>query len=66
MRAFPDMAIDWPAASRSYQNLPADHYHRHVRVHHVDKDKDDPLLRDVLSQRPDGPSRGRRRRGVTS
>ncbi|KPM46201.1 hypothetical protein AK830_g290 [Neonectria ditissima] len=36
---------------------------RHVRVHHVDKDKDDPLLRDVLSQRPDGPNRGRRRRG---
>ncbi|KAK3375819.1 hypothetical protein B0T24DRAFT_488979, partial [Lasiosphaeria ovina] len=36
---------------------------RHVRVHHVDKDKDDPLLRDVLAQRPDGPSRGRRRRG---
>ncbi|KUI64089.1 Zinc finger protein ZIC 5 [Cytospora mali] len=35
----------------------------HVRVHHVDKDKDDPALRDVLSQRPDGPSRGRRRRG---
>jgi hypothetical protein len=39
---------------------------RHVRVHHVDKDKDDPLLRDVLAQRPDGPSRGRRRRGVPS
>jgi hypothetical protein len=37
---------------------------RHVRVHHVDKDKDDPALRDVLSQRPDGPSRGRRRRGA--
>lgn len=37
--------------------------YRHVRVHHVDKDKDDPALRDVLSQRPDGPSRGRRRRG---
>ncbi|RYO80408.1 hypothetical protein DL766_006573 [Monosporascus sp. MC13-8B] len=34
----------------------------HVRVHHVDKDKDDPLLRDVLAQRPDGPNRGRRRR----
>lgn len=37
--------------------------YRHVRVHHMDKDKDDPALRDVLSQRPDGPSRGRRRRG---
>lgn len=39
---------------------------RHVRVHHVDKDKDDPALRDVLAQRPDGPSRGRRRRGVAA
>jgi hypothetical protein len=37
---------------------------RHVRVHHVDKSKDDPLLRDVLSQRPDGPNRGRRRRAA--
>lgn len=36
--------------------------HRHVRVHHVDKDKDDPLLREVLAQRPEGGSRGRRRR----
>lgn len=36
---------------------------RHVRVHHVDKNKDDPMLREVLSQRPAGPSRGRRRRG---
>src|SRR5690242_1046259 len=35
---------------------------RHVRVHHVDKDKDDPQLRDVLAQRPEGGSRGRRRR----
>src|SRR5688572_4783937 len=35
---------------------------RHVRVHHVDKDKDDPALRAVLSQRPDRPTRGRRRR----
>ncbi|KAH8880749.1 hypothetical protein GQ53DRAFT_833072 [Thozetella sp. PMI_491] len=39
-----------------------DNLQRHVRVHHVDKDKDDPILRDVLSQRPDGPNRGRRRR----
>jgi hypothetical protein len=39
------------------------HSTRHVRVHHVDKDKDDPQLREVLSQRPEGPSRGRRRRG---
>lgn len=35
---------------------------RHVRVHHVDKDKDDAQLRDVLAQRPEGGSRGRRRR----
>lgn len=27
---------------------------RHVRIHHADKDKDDPVLRGVLSQRPDG------------
>ncbi|KAK4106424.1 hypothetical protein N658DRAFT_414860 [Parathielavia hyrcaniae] len=42
-----------------------DNLQRHVRVHHEDKDKDDPQLREVLAQRPDGPSRGRRRRGVT-
>ncbi|AEO69185.1 uncharacterized protein THITE_2119310 [Thermothielavioides terrestris NRRL 8126] len=40
-----------------------DNLQRHVRVHHMDKDKDDPLLREVLAQRPGGPSRGRRRRG---
>ncbi|GAO16462.1 hypothetical protein UVI_02048210 [Ustilaginoidea virens] len=40
-----------------------DNLQRHVRVHHTDKDKDDPMLREVLSQRSDGPSRGRRRRG---
>ncbi|KAJ1335252.1 general transcription factor IIIA [Microdochium nivale] len=40
-----------------------DNLQRHVRVHHVDKDKDDALLREVLAQRPDGPNRGRRRRG---
>ncbi|KGQ02759.1 Transcriptional regulator prz1 [Beauveria bassiana D1-5] len=39
-----------------------DNLQRHVRVHHLEKDKDDPLLREVLSQRPDGPNRGRRRR----
>ncbi|EGO57542.1 hypothetical protein NEUTE1DRAFT_121942 [Neurospora tetrasperma FGSC 2508] len=43
-----------------------DNLQRHVRVHHTDKDKDDPLLREVLAQRPDGPSRGRRRRGGPS
>ncbi|KAK4123492.1 hypothetical protein N657DRAFT_559677, partial [Parathielavia appendiculata] len=40
-----------------------DNLQRHVRVHHEDKDKDDPQLREVLAQRPDGPTRGRRRRG---
>jgi len=35
---------------------------RHVRVHHMDKDKDDPSLREVLAQRPEGGARGRRRR----
>lgn len=43
-----------------------DNLQRHVRVHHVDKDKDDAQLREVLSQRPEGPSRGRRRRGGNS
>lgn len=36
---------------------------RHVRVEHLDKDKDDPQLREVLSQRSYGPSRRRRTRG---
>ncbi|KAF4120242.1 ZnF C2H2 [Geosmithia morbida] len=40
-----------------------DNLQRHVRVHHNDKSKDDPLLREVLAQRADGPNRGRRRRG---
>jgi hypothetical protein len=35
-----------------------------VRVHHLDKDMDDPQLQEVLRQRPDGPNRGRRRRGA--
>ncbi|RAR15494.1 zinc finger c2h2-type integrase DNA-binding protein [Stemphylium lycopersici] len=39
-----------------------DNLQRHVRVHHTDKDKDDSQLRDVLAQRPEGGSRGRRRR----
>jgi hypothetical protein len=33
---------------------------RHVRVHHVDRDKDDPQLREVLSQPPQRPSTGTR------
>ncbi|KAL1897634.1 hypothetical protein Sste5346_003940 [Sporothrix stenoceras] len=39
-----------------------DNLQRHVRVHHKDRNKDDPLLREVLAQRAEGPSRGRRRR----
>ncbi|KAF2751922.1 hypothetical protein M011DRAFT_498336 [Sporormia fimetaria CBS 119925] len=39
-----------------------DNLQRHVRVHHPDKDRDDPQLRDVLAQRAEGGSRGRRRR----
>ncbi|KAF4554171.1 Zinc finger C2H2 type domain-containing protein 9 [Elsinoe fawcettii] len=42
-----------------------DNLQRHVRVHHIDKDRDDPMLREVLSQRAGGMSgggRGRRRR----
>ncbi|KAI9885223.1 MAG: Protein transport protein S9 plasma membrane t-SNARE [Watsoniomyces obsoletus] len=42
-----------------------DNLQRHVRVHHVDKDKDDPALRDVLAQRVEGGNRGRRRRTTT-
>ncbi|KAL5052052.1 hypothetical protein BDW71DRAFT_202186 [Aspergillus fruticulosus] len=39
-----------------------DNLQRHVRVHHMDKNKDDPALRHVLAQRPEGCGRGRRRR----
>ncbi|KAI2715212.1 transcriptional regulator family: C2H2 zinc finger [Penicillium roqueforti] len=39
-----------------------DNLQRHVRVHHVDKNKDDPILRQVLAQRPLGSTRGRKRR----
>ncbi|PSN70231.1 hypothetical protein BS50DRAFT_488173 [Corynespora cassiicola Philippines] len=39
-----------------------DNLQRHVRVHHVDKNREDPQLREVLAQRPEGGSRGRRRR----
>ncbi|KAL1999347.1 hypothetical protein VTN02DRAFT_4650 [Thermoascus thermophilus] len=39
-----------------------DNLQRHVRVHHVDKSKDDPELRRVLAQRPEGGTGGRRRR----
>ncbi|KKZ62222.1 hypothetical protein EMCG_03360 [[Emmonsia] crescens] len=39
-----------------------DNLQRHVRVHHLDKDREDPELRRVLAQRPEGGMRGRRRR----
>ena len=35
---------------------------RHVRVNHTGKDMNDPLLREVLAQRSEGGTRGRRRR----
>ncbi|TVY62358.1 Krueppel-like factor 11 [Fusarium oxysporum f. sp. cubense] len=43
-----------------------DNLQRHVRVHHIDKDRDDPQLRAVLAQRPDGPNRDRRSRNPPS
>ncbi|EXJ82367.1 hypothetical protein A1O3_06180 [Capronia epimyces CBS 606.96] len=39
-----------------------DNLQRHVRAHHKDRDLDDPALREVLNLRPDGASRGRKRR----
>ncbi|KAI9790453.1 MAG: hypothetical protein M1816_005117 [Peltula sp. TS41687] len=39
-----------------------DNLQRHVRVNHHDKDKDDPALAKVLSRKPEGGHRGRRRR----
>ncbi|SPO02707.1 uncharacterized protein DNG_05382 [Cephalotrichum gorgonifer] len=39
-----------------------DNLQRHVRSRHVEVDKNDSRLLEVLAQRPDGPSRGRRRR----
>jgi hypothetical protein len=49
-------------ATSAWIKIYIDYNNRHVRVHHGDKDKDDPQLREVMSQRPDGPSRGRKRR----
>ncbi|KAM0717281.1 hypothetical protein Q7P37_007133 [Cladosporium fusiforme] len=42
-----------------------DNLQRHVRVHHVDKDRDDLALRDVLNQRSEGQGKTRRRRTNT-
>ncbi|KAL7269557.1 hypothetical protein RUND412_007779, partial [Rhizina undulata] len=49
-------------SDREHRYPRPDNLQRHVRVHHMDKDKDDPMLRDVLAQRPEGGNRGRRRR----
>ncbi|KAF7503267.1 hypothetical protein GJ744_004025 [Endocarpon pusillum] len=42
-----------------------DNLQRHVRVHHPDKERDDPQLRSVLALRSGDGSRGRRRRTGT-
>jgi len=39
-----------------------DNLQRHVKVHHVDRDKEDPELREVLSQRVEGGKGAGRRR----
>ncbi|RPA86386.1 C2H2 type zinc finger domain-containing protein, partial [Ascobolus immersus RN42] len=39
-----------------------DNLQRHVKAHHPEKEKDDPVLRSVLARRPEGGTRGRRRR----
>lgn len=39
-----------------------DNLQRHVRVNHMDKDTNDPRLREVLAQRCEGGTRGRRKR----
>ncbi|EON62447.1 hypothetical protein W97_01669 [Coniosporium apollinis CBS 100218] len=41
-----------------------DNLQRHVRVHHIDRDKDDPALREVLERKLMAKSRGKRRRAV--
>ena len=49
-------------ATSTWIKIYIDYNNRHVRVHHVDKDKDDPQLREVLESTTDGPNRGRKRR----
>ncbi|KAH6949043.1 hypothetical protein BKA56DRAFT_716325 [Ilyonectria sp. MPI-CAGE-AT-0026] len=39
-----------------------DNLQRHVRVHHVDKNKDDPQLQGVLGQTSKGTKRGQKQR----
>lgn len=38
---------------------------RHVRVHHAEKERDDPQLREVLNQRTEGMGKTRRKRANT-
>ncbi|KAF1827831.1 uncharacterized protein K489DRAFT_29270 [Dissoconium aciculare CBS 342.82] len=49
-----------PDIERKYPR--PDNLQRHVRVHHVDRDRDDPALREVLAQRTEGALRVNRRR----
>ncbi|KAG2001015.1 hypothetical protein GB937_010595, partial [Aspergillus fischeri] len=49
-----------PDQGRKYKYPRPDNLQRHVRVHHINKSNDDPQLRDVLSQRPEGWPQGRR------
>lgn len=53
--------------SRSLESIKllTDVRNRHVRVHHVNKDRDDNVLRDVLNQRTEGQGKTRRRRTNT-
>ncbi len=56
-----------PASAETFNHCPRKprliHYvRRHVRVNHIDKDTNDPQLREVLAQRCEGGNRGRRRR----
>ncbi|GAB7358434.1 hypothetical protein MBLNU230_g2500t1 [Neophaeotheca triangularis] len=49
-------------SDREHKYPRPDNLQRHVRVHHIDKDRDDPALREVLSQRAEGGGKARRRR----
>ncbi|KAI9809674.1 MAG: hypothetical protein M1825_000106 [Sarcosagium campestre] len=49
-----------PDKQRSYPR--PDNLQRHCKVHHTDKPKDDPALKEVLSQRSAGSSRGGRQK----
>ncbi|KAF2863433.1 hypothetical protein K470DRAFT_280331 [Piedraia hortae CBS 480.64] len=47
---------------RAHRYPRPDNLQRHVRVHHVDKDRDDPALQDVLARRTEGQAGKQRRR----